>query len=409
MAKTKSKTKLQTFTWSGLDKGRQKASGQLEAASLQIAKLTLRRQGIRVKTIRKRSQPLFIFGLGPRIKVKEIVVFTRQLATMIQSGIPIAGALRGITLGQENESVKKLINTIREDVEAGTALSLALKRHPGHFNRLYTSLVTVGEESGTLDTLMNKVAVYMEKMEDIKKKIRSALTYPILVLAVSLIVIVILLVKVIPEFENLFQGTGTDLPALTRWIIGASDSVQKYWFRMLVGIMLFSALMVYIYRRSPKMQHSMDRVILRFPVFGPLIRKALIARVARTLSIMFEAGVPLVDSLGTVSQAATNRIYSNAILQIRSQVSTGRTLEAAMADTGLFPGMMVQMVATGEETGELGRMLDRSADFLESEVDAAVASISSLVEPFLIVTLGIILGTMVIAMYLPIFKLGGVF
>jgi type IV pilus assembly protein PilC len=407
MAKTKASARPATFVWNGLDKGNRKASGEIEATNLQVAKMLLRRQGIRVKKIRKRSQS--IFQLGQKVKVKDIVFTTRQLATMIEAGIPIASAFRGISMGHENAALKKLLLTIREDIESGTNLSTALKKHPGYFNRLYTNLVTVGEESGTLDILMNKIASYLEKVEHIKAKIRSALFYPALVIVVALVVVAILLIVVIPEFETLFSDYGSDLPTLTRWIVDLSHTFQQYWFYILLAAMVTVTALTFAYKRSPKMQHLLDRIILRVPIFGPIIRKAIIARIARTLATMFGAGIPLVDSLETVSNAAGNRIYADGLLEIRRDVSTGRTLEGSMKDTELFPGMVLQMVATGEEAGELERMLDKVAEFFETEVDNAIAIISSLVEPFLIIILGIIVGTIVVAMYLPIFKLGSAF
>lgn len=407
MARTKQKSQPATFIWNGIDKGNRKASGELEAANIQIAKLLLKRQGIQVKKIRKKTKS--IFSIGKKVKIKDIVFLTRQLATMIESGIPIASSLRSISLGHENGAIKNLLTRIREDVEAGTNLSTALKKHPRHFNRLYTSLVTAGEESGTLEVLMNKTAGYLEKIEHIKGKIRSALFYPALVIIVAVVIVSILLIIVIPEFESLFRDYGSDLPALTRWVVNTSHTFQNYWFFMFLAVMVFTSILIYSYKRSPKMQSTVDHLILQIPIFGPIIRKAVIARISRTLATMFGAGVPLIDSLETVSDAAGNRIYTSGLLEVRREVSTGRTLESSMTDTGLFPGMVIQMVATGEEAGKLERMLDKVAEFYETEVDNAISVISSLVEPFLIVILGFIVGTIVIAMYLPIFKLGAVF
>lgn len=369
--------------------------------------MLLRRQGVRVKKLRKRSKPLL--SIGNSVKTKDIVFMTRQIATMIEAGIPIAQTLRGISLGHENPAVKELLNKIRSDVEAGTNLSSSLRKHPQYFNRLYISLITVGEQSGTLDLLMNKVASYLEKIEEIKSKVRAALFYPALVIVVAMVIVAILLIVVIPEFETLFSDFGADLPSLTKWVVNLSHSVQENWLIYLVVSMVGGTAAVAAYKRSSKMQHLMDRIILRVPVFGTIIRKSIIARIARTLATMFGAGIPLVDSLETVATAAGNGVYQNGMLAIRRDVSTGRSLEGSMTDTKLFPGMMLQMVATGEESGELEKMLDKVADFFENEVDNAVAVISSLVEPFLIIILGVIVGTIVIAMYLPIFKLGAVF
>jgi type IV pilus assembly protein PilC len=407
MAKTKSKAQPTVFTWSGFDKANRKASGELEAQNVQSARLLLRRQGIRVKKLRKRSKSIFSFGSA--VKVKDIVFMTRQLATMIEAGIPIAQSLRGISIGHENAAVKELLNKVRNDVEAGTNLSTTLKKHPQHFNRLYTSLVTVGEESGTLDILMNKIAGYLEKIEAIKGKVKSALFYPALVMIVAVVIVAILLIVVIPEFETLFQDFGADLPSLTKWIVGLSHSVQQNWVVIFLVTMVVGVTLTASYKRSKKMQYLLDKVILRVPIFGPIIRKSIIARIARTLATMFGAGIPLVDALETVGTASGNAIYHDAMRAIRRDVSGGRSLEDSIADTKLFPGMVLQMVATGEESGELERMLDKVADFFEEEVDNAVAVISSLVEPFLIIFLGIVVGTIVVAMYLPIFKLGAVF
>jgi type IV pilus assembly protein PilC len=407
MAKAKAKQGPSVFTWSGLDKSNRKASGELEAQNIQAARMLLRRQGIRVKKLRKQASPMFSFG--NQVKVKDVVFMTRQLATMIEAGIPIAQSLRGIALGHENAAVKGLLGKIRSDVEAGTNLSTSLKKHPQHFNRLFTSLVTVGEQSGTLDILMNKIAGYLEKIEEIKGKVRSALFYPALVIIVAIVIVAVLLIMVIPEFEILFSDFGADLPSLTRWVVNLSHSVQEYWVIYLFSSMIIITAIVFSYKRSTKMQYMFDKIVLRVPVFGEIIRKSIIARVARTLATMFGAGIPLVDALETVASAAGNGVYRNGILAVRRDVTTGRSLEGSMTDTGLFPGMVLQMVATGEESGELERMLDKVADFFETEVDNAVAVISSLVEPFLIIILGIIVGTIVIAMYLPIFKLGAVF
>ncbi len=406
MAKKKDTPKLSKFTWSGLDRSNRPTSGDIQAANMQAAKMLLRSQGVRVKKLKKESKPLFS---AKAVKVNDIVFFTRQLSTMIEAGIPIASALRGISIGHENESVKKLIGEIREDVETGTALSISLKKHPKHFNQLYTALVSVGEASGTLDGLMYKIAGYLEKIEHIKGKIRAALFYPGLVIVVAFSIVAVLLIFVIPEFESLFSDFGSELPALTRYVVAASEAFQKYWLWIVIGIIAFSFAMSALYKRSQGMQFMLDKALLRVPVFGPIINKAIIARICRTLATMFGAGIPLVDSLETVSTAAGNRLFSRGLLAVRRDVSTGRNLEESLGDTELFPGMMLQMVATGEESGELEKMLDKVAEFFETEVDNSIAIISSLVEPFLIIILGGIVGTLVVAMYLPIFQLGTVF
>ena len=407
MAKSTAKNKTITFVWDGVDRDRRKLHGELEAGNLRMAKLRLRQRGIRIRKIRKQAAPLF--SIGGKVKVNDIVFFTRQLATMIEAGIPIAQSLHGISKGHENPGVKKLLDQIREDVESGSKLSSTLNKHTSHFNKLYVSLVRIGEESGTLDTLMEKIATHLEQIERIKSKVRSALFYPVLVMLVALIVVAILLIKVIPEFETLFQDFGADLPVLTRWIVDVSHAFQEYWLIVLLASIGAISGLVFSYKRTPAIQQLADRLLLRFPIFGAIIRKAIIARVSRTLSTMFTAGVPLANALETVAHASGNYVYTRGILNVRQAVVSGATLEDSMASTDLFPGMALQMIATGEKAGELDRMLDKVANFYENEVDNAVAVISSLVEPFLIIFLGVITGTIVVAMYLPIFKLGSVF
>ena len=349
MAKAKKKSIPAVFVWSGLDKANNKASGEIEAQNVQSARMSLRRQGIRVKKLRKQAAPMFSFG--NTVGIKDIVFMTRQLATMIEAGIPLAQSLRGIALGHENAGVKKLLGSIRTDVEAGNNLSSALRKHPQHFNRLYTNLVTVGEESGTLDILMSKVASYLEKIEAIKSKVRSALFYPALVVIVAIVIVAVLLIVVIPEFEVLFTDFGADLPSLTKWVVSASHSVQENWAIYLLATMAGATGFVFAYKRSPKMQNMMDRLILRFPIFGAIIRKAIIARVARTLATMFGAGIPLVDALETVANASGSSVYERGLLEVRRDVSSGRSLGGSMSDTGQYPGMVIQMVNTGEEAG----------------------------------------------------------
>ena len=357
--------------------------------------------------MRKKPKPLFQFKKP--VKARDITFATRQLATMIGAGIPVAQSIDAIARGHENPSVQELLTSVRQEVESGTSLSNSLSRYPVHFDRLYTSLVAAGEQSGTLDVLLEKVATYKEKIEAIKSKVKSAMLYPAAVLVVAVIVVALLLIFVIPQFENLFQNFGGELPTLTQIIVDLSRWFQDWWwafFLVLIGTVLFVG---FTYKRSERMQYAVDRLVLRLPVFGPVFRKATIARYARTLSTMFGAGVPLVDSLESVASATGNRVYYDGILKVRNEVSTGRSLEVAMAQTGLFPSMVLQMVSTGEESGELELMLLKVAEFYEREVDDAVAALSSLIEPLMIVFLGVIVGTMVVAMYLPIFKMAAVF
>lgn len=407
MARAAQPIRLTQYAWEGVDNRGRRTQGEIEAPSAAFVNATLRRQGIRPRKVRKKAKALFTFK--KRIRTYDIAVATRQLATMIAAGIPIAQALSALAQGHDNASVQELLNSIRQEVEAGTNLSTTLAKYPVHFDRLYTSLVDAGEQSGTLDRLLEKIAVYMEKIEAIKSKIKAAMFYPLAIVVVAIIVVSLLLIFVIPQFESLFQNFGADLPTLTKSIVELSRWFQDNWwlfFLVLIGTVVG---LMFFYKRSSKMQYTMDRVLLKLPVFGPVIRKSVIARYTRTLATMFGAGVPLVDSLDSVAGASGNRVYYNAIMDIKAEVSTGRPLEASMANTNLFPNMVLQMVSTGEESGELELMLDKVADFYEREVDDAVAALSSLIEPFMIVFLGGIVGTVVVAMYLPIFKMAAVF
>ncbi len=399
--------KLTQFVWEGTDAKGRRVKGDDQAPSAAYIKATLRRQGIRQVKVKKKPKPLFT--IGSSATPKDITIATRQLSTMISAGIPIAQSIDAIGRGQEKASMQDLLTSIRQEVESGTSLSSALSRYPKYFDRLYTSLVAAGEQSGTLDVLLEKVAAYKEKIEALKSKVKSAMVYPIAVLVVAMIVIALMLIFVIPQFEQLFRNFGGELPTLTQTIVDLSRWMQKNWW-IFLGISIAVAVAVaYIYRRSYKVRYGLDRLILRIPVFGPLFRKAAIARFARTLSTMFGAGVPLVDALESVAQASGNRVYHNAIMEVRNEVSTGTSLEVSMARTSLFPTMVQQMVGTGEESGELELMLLKVAEFYEQEVDDAVAALSSLIEPLMIVSLGVIIGIMVVAMYLPIFKMAAVF
>jgi len=407
MARRATKVKLQQFVWEGKDNKGRELKGENEGPNAAYVKSMLRRQGIRPSKVRRKPKPLF--QMKKSVKAKDISFATRQLSTMIGAGIPVAQSLEAIARGHDNPSVQELLTAIRQDVESGTSLSQSMRRFPLHFDRLYTSLVAAGEESGTLDILLEKVATYKEKIEAIKGKIKSALLYPAAVLIVAIVVIAILLIFVIPQFESLFQGFGGDLPTLTRVIVDLSRWFQEWWwafFAVLIGTIVAA---VAAYRRSARLQFLMDRIALKMPMFGPLIQKAVIARFSRTLSTMFGAGVPLVDALESVAEGTGNRVYRNAVLNVRNEVSTGRALEVCLAQTGLFPSMVLQMISSGEESGELELMLMKIAEFFEQQVDDAVAALSSLIEPIMIVMLGAVVGTMVVAMYLPIFKMAAVF
>lgn len=406
MAKKK-QAKVIEFQWEGMNQKRVASSGEIEAPSLSQARATLRQRGLRVTKIKRKPKPLF--SSTKSIKPVDISFASRQMATMIGAGIPIAQTLRAIGKGHENGSVEKLMVELGREVESGTSLSVALSKHPQYFNRLFTSLTEAGEESGKLDTMLDRVATYNEKLEAIKSKVKSAMMYPTVVLFVSILVTILLLLFVIPQFESLFTGFGADLPALTRTIVDMSEWMQAYWYYFIGGVILIAVVFSFAYKRSKKMQFTMDRILIRLPVFGVILKKSALARFSRTLAIIFSAGVPLVDGMNTVGAATGNRVYQKAVNDVKNDISTGRSLEQSMAETGVFPNMMLQMVASGEESGDLETMLDKVADFYEREVDDAVEALSSIIEPLMIVLLGGIIGTMVLAMYLPIFKMAAVF
>ncbi len=400
------KSKLDTFTWEGMDKKGRRIKGETEAISVAYVNATLRRQGVNPIKVRKKGKSLFTKKKA--IKPKDVAVFTRQFATMLQSGIPIVQSFDIVGKGHENPSMQELLMAVKQDIESGTNLSTALGKHPLYFDALYCNLVQAGESAGILDAILEKVATYKEKIEGIKGKIKSALFYPAAVVVVAFVITAILLIFVIPQFESLFKGFGADLPALTQFVVSLSKLFQNWWwaiFGVMGGTVFFIG---YSYKRSVKMQHTIDRLTLKAPIIGEIIKKATIARYCRTLATMFAAGVPLVESLDSVAGASGNQVYYEGVMAIKSDVSTGMQLQAAMDNTKLFPNMVIQMVAIGEESGELDKMLGKVADFYEEEVDNAVASLSSLLEPLIMAVLGIIVGTLVIAMYLPIFKMASV-
>jgi type IV pilus assembly protein PilC len=393
------------FVWEGTDKKGKRLKGKMLAVSEAAVKADLRRQGVVAKKVRKEIQ---LFKSGKKVNAEDISLFARQLATMLQAGIPMVQCFDIIGNGHDKPSMQKLVLAIKADVEAGTTLHEALARHPLYFDDLFVNLVEAGEHAGALETLLDKVATYKEKTEALKKKIKKALFYPTAVLAVAVIVTGILLIFVIPQFENLFKGFGADLPAFTQMVIGMSKFVQtKGW---LLAIIFGGAGFAFVYfkKRSRKMRHVLDRMVLKAPIIGPILVKAAIARYSRTLATMFAAGVPLVEALTSVAGATGNIVYEEATLKIRDEVSTGQRLQRCMESTGLFPNMVIQMIAVGEESGSLDAMAGKVADFYEADVDAAVDAMSSLLEPLIMAILGVLVGGMVIAMYLPIFKLGAV-
>lgn len=395
------------FLWKGVDRQGRNVKGQEHADNISAAKAVLRRRGISQLKVRKKPKDLFT-PRKPPIKPSDIAVFSRMLATMMSSGVPLMQAMQIIGEGHENSSMQKMILGIRDDVESGTSLADSLAKYPLHFDDLYISLVNAGEQSGTLESLLHEIATYQEKTEALKAKIRKALVYPAAIIIVAFIVTAILMIFVIPQFESLFTGFGADLPGLTLMVISISEVFRDYWWLIFGSIIGTIVGFMYAKKRSRKMQHFLDRLLLKLPVIGDVLTKGAIARFARTFAVMFKAGVPMVDAMTSVSGATGNIVYSEATLVMRDDVSTGTQLNKAMLDTELFPNMVVQMVAIGEESGSLDSMLSKVADFFEREVDDAVDNMTALMEPFIMAFLGVLIGTLVIAMYLPIFKLGAV-
>jgi len=394
------------FLWEGTDRRGKKVKGKSLANDEATVRADLRRQGVVPTRIRKQRKSMF--AGAAKITTGDIALFSRQLATMLAAGIPLVQAFEIVGTGHENAAMQKLILSIKADVEGGSSLHEALAKHPLYFDDLFVNLVESGEQAGALETLLDKIATYKEKTEAIKKKIKKALTYPAAVLVVAFIVTTILLIFVIPAFEDLFQGFGADLPGFTRMVIDLSIFVrEKGWY---LAIMIIAAVSAFFYfkKRSRAMRHWLDRMTLKTPIIGPIMQKAAIARYARTLSTMFAAGVPLVEALESVSGATGNIVYEEGVLRMRDEVATGQRLQQAMENTDLFPNMVIQMIAVGEESGSLDEMSGKVADFFEEDVDNAVDNLSSLLEPMIMAILGVLVGGLVVAMYLPIFKLGAV-
>ena len=392
-----------TFLWTGKNKAGKIVRGEQRATSETVVTATLRRQGILVSKVSKQS-----FRRGGKVTEKDVALFTRQLATMMKAGVPLLQTFDIVGRGHDNPAVGKLLLEIKSDVETGSSLSQAFRKFPLYFDPLYCNLIAAGEQAGILETLLERLATYKEKMLAIKSKIKSALFYPIAIIVVAFIITAIIMIFVIPAFKQVFTSFGADLPAPTLFVMAISDVFVAYWYLIFGALGIGIYAFFYIWKRSEAMQMAMDRLLLRLPVFGSLIRKSVIARWTRTLATMFAAGVPLVESLDSVGGAAGNYVYKKGTRQIQSEVSTGSSLTSAMQNSELFPNMVNQMVAIGEESGSLDSMLGKVADFFEAEVDDAVEALSSLMEPLIMVVLGTLIGGMVIAMYLPIFKLGAV-
>lgn len=402
-AKRDGGVKEYTFAWEGKDKTGKLMRGEMRAGGEALVNATLRRQGILVSKIKKQA-----FKRGGKITEKDITLFTRQLATMMKAGVPLLQAFDIVGKGASNQAVAKLLMDVKADVETGSALNQAFRKYPLYFDALFCNLVSAGESAGILDSLLDRLATYKEKILAIKSKIKSALFYPIAVIVVAIVITAVIMIFVIPSFKEVFKSFGADLPAPTLMVIAMSDFMVANWY-IVFGILgggLYG--FFYMWKRSEKVQIVMDRLLLRLPVFGDIIRKATMARWARTLSTMFAAGVPLVEALDSVGGASGNYVYLTATKQIQAEVSTGTSLTVAMQNANVFPNMVIQMVSIGEESGQLDAMLSKVADFFEAEVDDAVEAMSSLMEPIIMVVLGTLIGGMVVAMYLPIFKLGAV-
>jgi len=395
------------FVWSGTDRNGRKSKGEVLATSAAIARVQLRKQGVVAKSVKKKSKPLFTFG-AKKIKPADIAIFTRQLATMMKAGVPLVQAFDIVAEGTDHEKMRELIMTVRTDVSSGTGLAGALEKHPAHFDVLFCSLVASGENSGTLEVMLDRVATYKEKTEALKAKIKKALTYPSAVIVVAIVVTGILLVKVVPQFAETFQSFDSDLPGFTLFVLRISDWVQSWWFIMLLGLFVAGYVFSQAKRRSRRFADGIDAVALKLPIIGSVVHDAVIARFSRTLSTTFAAGVPLVNALESTAGAAGNAIYAQGIRRIRDDVTSGTALAISIRTTGLFPTMLLQMTAIGEESGSLDDMLGKVADHYEAAVDNAVDSLSSLMEPMIMSLLGVLVGGLMIAMYLPIFMLGSV-
>ena len=393
------------FNWEGTDTRGKKVKGKTTAVNEAAVRSELRRQGVVPKRIRKEST---LFKSSGSVSASDIAIFSRQLSTMLTAGIPLVQAFDIVGSGHDNPAVQRLVLNIKQDVESGASLAEALAKHPLHFDDLFVNLVTAGEQAGALETLLDKIATYKEKTEAIKKKVKKALFYPGAVMVVALIVTTILLVFVIPEFESLFQGFGADLPAFTRMIIDLSVFVRAQGIWLAMGISGGIAGYMYAYKRNKKLREIQDRISLKLPIIGGILDKSAVSRFARTLATMFAAGVPLVEALESVAGACGNIVYEIAVLEVRDEVATGQRLQHAMENTERFPNMVIQMIAVGEESGSLDEMASKVADFYEDDVDNAVDGLSSLLEPLIMAILGVLVGGLVIAMYLPIFKMGAV-
>ena len=395
------------FLWEGTDKQGRKTKGEINSSNPAVAKAELRRQGINATRVRKKGKGMSM-AKGGSIKPADIALFTRQMATMMRAGVPLVQAFEIVADGVDKPKVGDLIRSVRNDVSGGGSFASALRKHPLYFDELFCNLVDAGEQSGALETMLDRIATYKEKTESLKAKVRKAMTYPAAVLVVAFIVTGILLIKVVPQFEQVFAGFGAELPAFTRFVIGISEFTQQWWLVILVAIAGSIGGLLALHKRSKKFRETLDRLLLKVPIAGNIIEKSAVARYARTLSTTFAAGVPLVDALNSVAGSTGNSVYTEAVYKIRDDVSAGQQLNFSMRSTAVFPNMVVQMVAIGEEAGALDDMLDKAASYYEEQVDNAVDNLTALMEPMIMSVLGVLVGGLIIAMYLPIFQLGAV-
>ncbi|MEX2474372.1 type II secretion system F family protein [Marinobacter sp.] len=398
--------KLQAFVWEGKDRKGSKAKGEISGTNLALVKAQLRKQGINVGKVKKKPKPLF--GGSKKITPFDIAMFTRQMATMMKAGVPLVQSFDIVTDGLENQGLKELVSNIRNDIAAGTSFAGSLRKHPKHFDNLYCNLVDSGEKAGALEQMLDRIAMYLEKTEILKKKVKKAMTYPIAVVVVAIVVTAILLVKVVPQFESLFDSFGADLPVFTQFIIRISEWMQQWWFIVLLGIVGFIFLLKEALRRSPKFSDFVDIYLLKFPIVGEILDKSAVAKFGRVLSTTFASGVPLVEALDSVSGATGNALYRDAVLRIKDDVSSGTQLQASMKQTGVFPVMAVQLTAIGEESGNLDEMLEKVAEHFEGVVDDMVDNLTALMEPMIMAVLGVLVGGLIVGMYLPIFQMGQV-
>lgn len=396
------------FKWEGADKKGQKIKGEMTAETPAIIKAQLRKQGISPLKVNKVAQPLFGGGKGKPVEPADVAMFSRQIATMMKAGVPLVQSFDIIGRGNEKKSVQDLLLSVKADVEAGQTMADSLRKHPKEFDDLFCDLVDAGEQSGSLEGMLDRIAMYKEKTEALKSKIKKALNYPIAVVLIAVVVTSILLVKVVPQFQEIFQGFGAELPAFTLFVIAISDFMVAYWWMFLIGIVAGVFVYKTMLRKSKSMRDRQDKALLRAPVVGEILHKAAIARFTRTLSTTFAAGVPLVDALDSAAGASGNALYRDAIQKIKNDVTTGMQMNMAMQSTGVFPNMVTQMIAIGEESGSIDAMLSKVADIYEQQVDDAVDGLSALLEPMIMSVLGVLVGGLIIAMYLPIFQLGAV-